>query len=288
ITHATRSVGSIDVTAIVDADLELDPITDAFPDIPPDALRGDDEDSASIRTAGGDWRLRVRAWLIRHPAGLVLVDTGIGGPTSPTAAWVPSAGVLVEAVGGLGIDVGDIPTVVLTHVHDDHIGGVLNAGGEPTFADARHVLQRADLEWQRALGRENDEDRAIWDLLVPLEAAGVLDAIDGDHRIADGIDLQHLPGHTPGHQIVWISDGNARLATSADTWNHPLQLGHPEWPSGPDHDHAGAAAPPHTNPPTPPMHEALGGGRAPPSRARSSRRPPSRSRSSRSTSKAAP
>src|SRR3954465_8902541 len=101
-THATRSVGSIDVTAIGDADLELHPITDAFPDIPPDALRGDDEDSASIRTAGGDWRLRVRAWLIRHPAGLVLVDTGIGGPPAPTPARVPRGGALCAARGAPG------------------------------------------------------------------------------------------------------------------------------------------------------------------------------------------
>src|SRR3954454_10413649 len=109
----------MDVTAILDADLELDPITEAFPDVPADALLSHDDAAASVRTTDGNWRLRVHAWLIRHPAGLVLVDTGIGGPTSPTAAWVPSAGVLVEALGDLGIDVGDIPTVVLTHVHDD-------------------------------------------------------------------------------------------------------------------------------------------------------------------------
>lgn len=239
--HATRTVGSIEVTAIVDADLELDPITDAFPDIPPDPLRGDDEDASSVRTAAGNWRLLVRAWVIRHPAGLVLVDTGVGGPTSPTAAWVPSPGVLVDALGHLGIGAADIPTVVITHVHDDHIGGLLDATGKPTFRNARHVLQRADLEWQRALGRESDEDRAIWELLVPLEAAGMLDAIDGDRRIADGIQLQHLPGHTPGHQIVRVGDASARLTISADTWNHPLQLMHPGWPSGPDNDHAGAA-----------------------------------------------
>src|SRR4051794_41753171 len=63
--HATRTVGSIDVTAIVDADLELDPITESFPDIPPEPLVADDEAAASVRTMSGNWRLRVRAWLIR-------------------------------------------------------------------------------------------------------------------------------------------------------------------------------------------------------------------------------
>jgi len=119
----TRTVGSIEITAIVDADLELDPITDGFPDIPPDALVADDDDAASVRTPGGDWRLRVRTWLIRRPASLLLVDTGIGGPTSPTQAWVPRPGDLLGELAALGVAPGDIPTVVITHVHDDHIGG---------------------------------------------------------------------------------------------------------------------------------------------------------------------
>jgi len=103
------------------------------------------------------------------------------------------------------------------------------------------VLQRGDLEWQRALGRESDEERAIWELLAALETSDILDPIDRDHALLDGVDLHHLPGHTPGHQIVRLTDGTARLTISADTWNHPLQLMHPEWPSGPDNDHAGAA-----------------------------------------------
>jgi len=237
----TRTVGSIEITAIVDADLELDPITDGFPDIPPDALVADDDDAASVRTPGGNWRLRVRTWLIRRPAGLLLVDTGIGGPTSPTQAWVPRPGDLLGELAALGVAPGDIPTVVITHVHDDHIGGLVDATGGPTFPNARHVVQRADLEWQRALGAESDEDRAIWELLVPIETGGMLDVIDGDHALADGIELQHLPGHTPGHQIVRITEASASLTISADTWNHPLQLMHPEWPSGPDNDPAGAA-----------------------------------------------
>ena len=240
-TSATRTIGSIDVIAIVDADLELDPIADAFPNVPADALLADNDDAASVRTADGNWRLRVRAWLLRHPAGPVLVDTGIGGPASPTSAWVPQPGALIERLSQLGTAPSDIPIVVVTHVHDDHIGGLLDENGEPAFPNARHVVQHADLAWQRSLAVENDEERAIWELLAPLESAAMLDVIEGDHPLADGIELHHLPGHTPGHQIVRIDADDARLIISADTWNHPLQLEHPEWPSGPDNDHDGAA-----------------------------------------------
>ena len=240
-TIATRTLGPIEVTAIVDADLELDPIADAFPNVPADALVADDDAAASVRTVEGNWRLRVRAWLIGHPAGRVLVDTGIGGPASPTSAWVPEPGALLARLDELGVPATDLPTVVITHVHDDHIGGLLDDAGSPAFPNARHVVQRADLEWQRALGAKDDDERAIWELLAPLEASSMLDVIDGDHALADGIELHHLPGHTPGHQIVRLHAGTQRLTISADTWNHPLQLANPGWTSGPDNDHAGAA-----------------------------------------------
>src|SRR6478735_2860881 len=141
-TNATRTVGSIDVTALLDADLELDPITEAFADVPADALLADTEAAASVRTSVGDWRLRIRTWLIRHPQDLVLVDTGLGGPTSPTHEWVPEPGALLARLDDIGVSPADIPTVVITHVHDDHIGGLLDASGEPAFPNARHVLQR--------------------------------------------------------------------------------------------------------------------------------------------------
>ena len=76
----------------------------------------------------------------------------------------------------------------------------------------------------------------------PLASAGVLDLIDGDQQLTDTIGLHHAPGHTPGHQVMWIESGGRRALISADTWNHPLQLAHPEWWSGSDDDHEGAEA----------------------------------------------
>jgi glyoxylase-like metal-dependent hydrolase (beta-lactamase superfamily II) len=148
---------------------------------------------------------------------------------------------LLAELSELGVTPGDIGTVALSHVHDDHVGGLLNADGAPAFPNARHVVQRADIEWLRALALDSDEDRAVWGLLAPLEDAGMLDPIEGDRRLADGLELHHLPGHTPGHQILRVVAGVERLTISADTWNHPAQLAHPEWPSGPDDDHARAA-----------------------------------------------
>ena len=239
--HATRTIGSVEITSVIDADFGAGPITETFPGIPVDALLSDDDDATAVRTADGQWRIRVRAWLLRHPHGTLLFDTGLGGPGSPTQSWAATPGALLAELTDLGVAPGDVRTVALSHVHDDHVGGLLGADGAPAFPNARHIVQRADIEWLRKLAAESDEDRAVWSLLAPLEDAGVLDPIDGDHRLADGVELHHLPGHTPGHQILRVVAGAERLTISADTWNHPAQLAHPEWPSGPDDDHAGAA-----------------------------------------------
>jgi glyoxylase-like metal-dependent hydrolase (beta-lactamase superfamily II) len=105
------------------------------------------------------------------------------------------------------------------------------------------VIQRADWDWQHELARTEDEDAEIARLLLdPLEDAGLVDLVEGDVDLAPGIQLHHAPGHTPGHQIVRLDSEGRRAVITADTFNHPAQLPHPEWPSGPDDIHEQAAA----------------------------------------------
>jgi glyoxylase-like metal-dependent hydrolase (beta-lactamase superfamily II) len=239
--HVTRSVGSIEVTAVLDCDFSAGPIVEAFPDVPVEGLMAA-KASSGVHTDDDQWRLRVRAWLVRHPGGLLLFDTGIGGATSPTQAWAPVTGDVADALEAIGVGRHHIDTVAISHAHDDHIGGVLDDDGAPMFPNARYLIQQADRDWLRDLAPEDEEAAACWELLRPLADAGVLDVIDGDHRINTALELHHLPGHTPGHQIMRIDAEGPRMVLCADTWNHPAQFAHPDWPSGPDNHHAQAAA----------------------------------------------
>jgi glyoxylase-like metal-dependent hydrolase (beta-lactamase superfamily II) len=182
-------------------------------------------------------RRRYPAVFARAHGRTVLVDTGVGGPTSPAMSWYPAPGRLMGVLAESETSPAEVEVVVLTHVHDDHIGGTVTADGEPAFPNARYVVNRIDLEWQEELARKSEEDRAIWDrLLAPLKSRGVLQAIDGDHEVAQGIGTRHLPGHTPGHQVVQVSDGGASLLLSGDAISHPAQLQRPELATGPDED----------------------------------------------------
>jgi len=240
--RVTHRVGPIEVTALLDCDFPAGPIVEAFPDIAPDELLAAKAASPGVYTEGDQWRLRVRAWLVRYAGGLLLFDTEIGGASSPSQTWAPVTGDVAEELDAIGIGRHHIDTVAISHAHDDHIGGVLTDDGEPMFPNARYVIQQADRDWLRDLAPEDEEAAAGLGLLEPLADAGILEVIDGDHRIDTALELHHLPGHTPGHQILRIEADGRRMVLCADTWNHPSQFAHPDWPSGPDNHHTQAAA----------------------------------------------
>lgn len=244
-------IGHVRVAALLDGEADLsDPIVEAFPDMPPEGVFASRSAMPRIYGADDHWHLFIRAWLVVHPEGVALVDTGVGGAGAPAASWFAHPGRLHDALRDANSSPDQIDTVVITHVHDDHLGGAVarDPGRAPAFANARYVIQRADLEWLRRRSGdaggagegdtpddEAEEARVITDALVrPLENAGSIEAIDGHRRLTDAIELRHAPGHTPGHQIVRIVSRNRRLLIAGDTFNHPAQIAHPDWPAGTD------------------------------------------------------
>ena len=237
--EARVRIGRVEITSLVDGRGDIGPMTESYPDVSRDELLAARDRYPDIYTADDAWTLTIRAWLLRHPGGTLLLDTGVG-----VADWFPEPGRIHRALAEAGCAAADIDTVVLSHVHDDHTGGTMSDDGTtPAFPNARYLVQAADVAAQRAWATENDEDRGVWERLVrPLLDAGVADQVDGDHDLTDLLRLQHAPGHTPGHQILHVEDAGAHLILSADTWNHPGQIPHPEWPAASDADAAGATA----------------------------------------------
>jgi glyoxylase-like metal-dependent hydrolase (beta-lactamase superfamily II) len=239
------TVGDYEIFALHDGVQDCDRMADAFPVADQDQLMAYKTRYPGVYGNDDLWRLTIRAWLIRHPGGQILLDTGIGPETAPGFEWFHAAGELHAALAEVGTSAAEIPTVVLSHVHDDHIGGTATGDGKPAFPNASYMVQRADVDFLRGLAESGSEEhRVSWDVsMAPLEAAGVLVTLDGDTDIAPGIRVHHRPGHTPGHQVLRIgaADGS-RILLSADTFNHPAQFAHPDWPSGPDNDPETAAA----------------------------------------------
>jgi len=171
----------------------------------------------------------------------VLVDTGNGSKESDSfMARFKFEGrdVLERELAREGVRPEDVDLVVLTHLHFDHAGGVtrLDAAGAavPAFPNARHVLQQRDLDNAR---RAHLRERASylprnWE---PLEAAGLLDTVQGPCELLPGLSVRPAPGHTPGLQAVEVAGGGRRLVYPADLipTSHHIQ---PAWVMGYDLD----------------------------------------------------
>ena len=241
-----QDVGHIRVAALLDGDADIGTsVSEAFPDIPAETLAAGKRDVPGIYGADGAWHLYSRAWLVLHPGGVLLVDTGVGGSASPAAGWFPRPGRLHEALREAGTTVDQIDTVVITHVHDDHLSGAVTDGDDPApaFPRARYVIQADDIAFQRAAAADSVEDREILERsLEPLLAADVVEVVDGHHAIGEGVELRHAPGHTPGHQIVRLASRGRRLTITSDAFLHPAQLARPDLPSGTDAHPSQAAA----------------------------------------------
>ncbi|WBC11832.1 MBL fold metallo-hydrolase [Micromonospora sp. WMMA1947] len=212
----SRTLGSITVTALADGEGPFfQPRGEAFPDATAANWMAADRLDPGAVTGDGRWWLRFRAFAVRAGDGPVtLVDAGIGPAGSLAASWAPVPGRLPAELAAAGIDPADVRTVVLTHLHTDHVGW---AGA--LFPNADHLIQRAELD---ALELFHPDLPAR--LLGPLRAAGRLRVVDGDTPLTPGVRLLHTPGHTPGHQSVLVEADDERLLVTGDLLVHAIQL----------------------------------------------------------------
>ncbi|WBL33739.1 MBL fold metallo-hydrolase [Sinirhodobacter sp. HNIBRBA609] len=153
----------------------------------------------------------------------ILFDTGL------------SADGIRAALGAAGHDAGSITTVVLTHMHPDHIGGLSDDAGA-TFANATYVTGQAEFDHWAATGNEGFEAK-VRPLAEKMRFLG-----DGED-VATGVTSVLAAGHTPGHMAYWLQSEGRELVLTADTANHHVwSLQKPDWEVRYDADKAAAAA----------------------------------------------
>ena len=137
----------------------------------------------------------VLAFAIRHPEGIVLVDTGVGEGN----AWVeenyrPRVRDIREALAAAKLDPSTVLAVVNSHLHFDHCGQNRAFPGVPIHA------QQAELDLALREGHTVVE----W---VDFPDARY-EAVEGDREVLQGISVLATPGHTPGHQSVTVRAGD--------------------------------------------------------------------------------
>ncbi|MFZ9760524.1 MAG: MBL fold metallo-hydrolase [Candidatus Kapaibacteriota bacterium] len=164
-----------------------------------------------------------RSLLIRGNGKTILIDTGCGHKMSEKLEKIYrvdySRASVNQSLQLHGVTPEDITDVILTHLHFDHVGGATTAmpSGEivPTFPNAMYHVQKEQLQWAQS---PTDKDRASfmpenWD---PLIANGMLNLIEGDGVLFEGIRVQRVYGHTCGLQVIHVEDKQHHIVFPAD------------------------------------------------------------------------
>jgi N-acyl homoserine lactone hydrolase len=126
--------------------------------------------------------------ILHHQLGVVLVDTGCGGPDEVLRYFEVVNRTVADALADQDLSPVDVTMVINTHLHFDH------CGQNPAFAHAPLMVQRT--EHERML-TERDEV-SDW-----IEASGMqFELVDGDTQLATDLQIVTSPGHTSGHQSV--------------------------------------------------------------------------------------
>ncbi|MFK0384884.1 MBL fold metallo-hydrolase [Agrobacterium sp. NPDC090273] len=177
--------------------------------------------------------------LVNTGSELVLFDTGFG-----EAGRGSGNGRLIEGMAAAGYTPEDVTVVVLTHMHGDHIGGLMEKGA-PAFPKARYVFGQAEYDFwtdEKRVGTPAEGGhKGVLASVKPLAEKATF--IGDAATVVPGITSVAAFGHSPGHLIFQVESDGKQLVLTADTANHfVLSLQRPEWEVKFDMDKAAAAA----------------------------------------------
>lgn len=220
------ALGNLVVTALYDGYVTLDPMS----------LSGiTDEERKSDLTkqllpTSGALDTSVNAFFVHNGDRLILIDAGSAHFAGP------SMGRLLDNIAAAGYKPEDVDTILLTHMHPDHIGGITNDKGEALFPNAIVWAHKDDADFwlNNDLAATLAEDQRPF-FTIAQDAAAPYIASDrfktfapGDDLIPGLVSIVEAPGHTPGHTAFMVSSAGEKMLFWGDISHLPsIQLPHP-------------------------------------------------------------
>ena len=155
----------------------------------------------------------VNAFLVRKGEKVWIIDTGFGRN-------------IFTIMDSLGIDPINVSQVLLTHMHGDHIGGMLR-DSTLLFPNAQVILSQKEFTYWSALGEKAQNAQNILNMYA--DKIIRQEPYDLDDKFEDGIHMIEAYGHTPGHVMFLIRDGKDQLLIWGDLVHaSAIQSPHPE------------------------------------------------------------
>ena len=188
---ASKEVFSLEI-----GDFKISMLSEAQRDSGTDILLGASKEDIAKFIPTGKYPSAVAAYLIQSPDGAVMVDTGFGREIG-------------RHLKSLGISEDDVKTVLITHAHGDHIGGLL-AEGNAAFPNARVIVSKPDYDWSQQLRDILEKYKGKFETITP----GTLES--GGAEVLPGIYAIEAYGHTPGHTVFLAESGGKKLLIWGD------------------------------------------------------------------------
>jgi len=214
-------------------DFEVTAVSDGTVPLPVDQLL--QQPAAKTKAALANAHLAVptetsvNAFLINTGTKLVLVDAGAGNLFGPTL------GKLLDNLRAAGYTPEQVDDVVITHLHADHVGGVV-AQGAMAFPNANVHVDKRDADFWLSKARMDaapDEGKAAFQgamvSLGPYIAAGKFKPFAADGEIVPGVRSMATYGHTEGHSVYVVESKGQKLMLIGDLIHvGAVQFDHPE------------------------------------------------------------
>jgi glyoxylase-like metal-dependent hydrolase (beta-lactamase superfamily II) len=233
-------VGEIDVLVVSDGVLLLPTATMATNADP--AARAAWLDDMFLPPDVFDWPLNVV--VVRGGGRTILIDAGLGVEYRD----FPRAGQSAQRLEAAGIDLASVTDVVLTHMHMDHVGGLLVDEVKDRLRPHMRVhVAAAEVEfWASPDFSHTSMPSPVPDVLRSAakrflnEYHSQLRPFEEEYEVAPGVVVCRTGGHTPGHSVVRLASGGDRLTFAGDAV-FPVGFDHPDWHNGFEHDPEEAA-----------------------------------------------
>lgn len=176
--------------------------------------------------------LYINVLVLRHGREVVLFDGGFGLRNNPNVGW------LADGLASIGISPDQVTQAILSHGHADHIGGFVHAG-KPVYQNAALRVMKAEVDFWRSsqpdFSKSHRRDnipnmiRDVRDALDVLQA-NLEQHRDGDQILNGAITFEAAPGHTDGHCVLRVENGNDKLIHLMDiAHHHLLMFTDPSW-----------------------------------------------------------
>jgi glyoxylase-like metal-dependent hydrolase (beta-lactamase superfamily II) len=228
-------VGEIDVLVISDG--VVTPPAESMATNADPAVRAAWLDDMFLSRDAFDWALN--EVVVRSGGQTVLIDSGLGVEVPD----FPRAGHLIHRLEAAGIDLTSVTDVVLTHMHFDHVGGLLvDRVKERLRPDLRIHVAAAEVKfWEAPDFSRTGMPPALADVARSAatrflnEYRSYLRTFEEEYEVAPGVVVTRTGGHTPGHSVVRLASGGDRLMFAGDAV-FPVSFDHPEWHNGFEHD----------------------------------------------------